>query len=232
MSEKNRRAPKDPARHSGGAGVAARQRREAAPPATNPPAKAISRRDWLGLAAASYLAGAPDLEAAQHVHKAVAAKSGAPYTPKYFKSAEWRTLRILAGLIIPADEESKGALDARAPEFIDVLCSQNEELALIYTGGLAWLEAAMQRRYAKGFADADNEQRLELLNLIAYRKNQSPELNAGIQFFAWARKMVVDAYYTHPAGIAQVGYMGNSAMTTFHVPAEAIDYAIKRSPFK
>jgi len=68
--------------------------------------------------------------------------------------------------------------------------------------------------------------------LIAYQKNNSPELEPGIHFFTWVRKMVVDAYYTHPAGIAQVGYMGNSSMTTFQAPAEAIEYAIKRSPFK
>jgi hypothetical protein len=191
----------------------------------------ITRRDWLAVAGASYLAGALDLEAAQHVHNAV---SGAnqPVAPRFFQPHEYKSLQILADLIVPADAESKGALDAHAPEFIDVLCSQNEELGLIYTGGLAWLEAAMRRRYSAGFADAGNEQRLEMLNLIAYRRNSSPELAPGIHFFAWARKMVVDAYYTHPAGIAHVGYMGNSAMTTFQVPAEAIEYAIKRSPFK
>jgi gluconate 2-dehydrogenase gamma chain len=194
----------------------------------------ITRRDWLAVAGASYLAGALDLEAAQHVHNAVAGakKSDQPYAPKLFKPHEYKALHILADLIVPADAESKGALDAHAPEFIDVLCSQNEELGLIYTGGLAWLEAAMRRRYSAGFAEASNEQRLEMLNLIAYRKNNSPELAPGIRFFTWARKMVVDAYYTHPAGIAQVGYMGNSAMTTFQVPAAAIEYAIKRSPFK
>jgi hypothetical protein len=191
----------------------------------------ITRRDWLAVAGASYLAGALDLEAAQHVHNAV---SGAnqPVAPRFFQPHEYKSLQILADLIVPADAESKGALDAHAPEFIDVLCSRNDELGSIYTGGLAWLEAAMRRRYSAGFVDAGQEQRVEMLNLIAYRRNSTPELAPGIHFFAWARKMVVDAYYTHPAGIAQVGYMGNSAMTTFHVPAEAIEYAIKRSPFK
>ncbi len=187
----------------------------------------ITRRNWLALAGASYLAGSLDLEAAQHVHKAVAEakKTGGVYTPKYFQPQEYKSLSILADLIMPADERSKGALDAGAPEFIDLMCSQNEQLANLYSGGLAWL-------HARGFAEASTEKRLELLNLIAYRKNKSPELNAGIQFFVWARKMVVDAYYTHPVGIACVGYMGNSAMTTFQVPAEAIAYAIDRSPFK
>ncbi|MEO7649168.1 MAG: gluconate 2-dehydrogenase subunit 3 family protein [Bryobacteraceae bacterium] len=195
----------------------------------------MRRRDWLAVAGASYLTGVLDLEAAQHVHKAAAAaarKSGGPYQPKFFREHEYKALGILADLIVPADETSKGALDARAPEFIDLLSSQNEELAQIYAGGLAWLDTAMRHRFSASFADAKNEQRIQMLDLIAYRKNNSPELGPGIQFFSWARKMVVDAYYTHPVGIAQIGYMGNTGMTTFQVPAAAIEYAIKRSPFQ
>jgi gluconate 2-dehydrogenase gamma chain len=194
----------------------------------------FTRRDWLALAGASYLAGALDLEAAQHVHNAVsgAKNLGQPYQAKFFQTHEYKTLQILADLIVPADAESKGALDAGAPEFIDLLCSQNEELGLIYTGGLGWLDGATRRRFSANFAGANNAQRIELLNLIAYRKNNSPEFGSGIRFFAWARKMVVDAYYTHPAGIAHVGYIGNAGMATFQVPAEAIEYALKRSPFK
>lgn len=193
----------------------------------------ITRRGWLVAASASCLAGTLNLEAAQAVHEAVAArKAVAPYRPKFFQELEFRSLTILADIIMPADEESKGALDAGAPEFIDLLCSQNDELGSIYTGGLGWLDAAMRRRYSATFIDSTPGQRLELLNLIAYRRNESPELGPGIRFFVWARKMVVDAYYTHPAGIAQVGYIGNTGMTTFHVPAEAITYALNRSPFR
>jgi hypothetical protein len=42
--------------------------------------------------------------------------------------------------------------------------------------------------------------------------------------------MVVDAYYTSPAGIKDIGYMGNTAVAKFEIPQEAIDYAINRSP--
>jgi gluconate 2-dehydrogenase gamma chain len=65
--------------------------------------------------------------------------------------------------------------------------------------------------------------------LIAFRENDAPELGPGIRFFSWARRLVVDAYYTSPAGIKEVGYMGNTAMSTFSVPQGAIDYAVKRS---
>ena len=68
-----------------------------------------------------------------------------------------------------------------------------------------------------------------MLDLIAYRKNNSPELGTGIQFFTWVRNMTVDAFYTSKAGMDDLGYMGNGAMSEFHVPAEAIEYAVKRS---
>jgi hypothetical protein len=42
---------------------------------------------------------------------------------------------------------------------------------------------------------------------------------------------VADGYYTSPIGIKDLGYMGNTASTHFSVPQEAIDYAVKRSPF-
>ena len=70
-----------------------------------------------------------------------------------------------------------------------------------------------------------------MLDVIAFRENDSPELGPGIQFFDWARRLVVDAYYTSPVGIKEVGYIGNSAMATFSVPQAAVDYALKRSPF-
>ncbi|HYL78666.1 MAG TPA: gluconate 2-dehydrogenase subunit 3 family protein, partial [Bryobacteraceae bacterium] len=95
---------------------------------------------------------------------------------------------------------------------------------------IAWLDFTMQRRHSTDFLSAKSEQQTGLLDLIAYRKNESPELGPGIKFFEWARRMVVDAYYTSPIGIKDVGYMGNSAMSKFEVPQEAIDYALKRSP--
>ena len=42
--------------------------------------------------------------------------------------------------------------------------------------------------------------------------------------------MVVDAYYTSPVGVKDIGYMGNTASSEFSVPAEALAYALKRSP--
>lgn len=167
------------------------------------------------------------------IHQAVAQdKTAGPYKPKALTAHEYATLRRLADLIIPADEHSPGALEAGAADFIDFLCAASDEMRDIYTGGLAWLDDEMKRRYrGKDFLGAQPAEQAAMLDLIAWRGNASPELNPGIEFFSWARRMVADAYYTSPIGIEDLGYMGNSAMSQFSVPREAVDYALKRSPF-
>jgi gluconate 2-dehydrogenase gamma chain len=102
-------------------------------------------------------------------------------------------------------------------------------MAAIYTGGLGWLDEAMKRQYSADFLTARGEDRAAILNKIAWRKNSTPELAAGVRFFAWTRRMTVDAYYTSAAGIKELGYMGNKGMTEFKVPQEAIDYVVRRS---
>jgi gluconate 2-dehydrogenase gamma chain len=182
-------------------------------------------------AAGQYVLAAQDV---QQVHQALAPQNG-PYTPKSLNTHEYATLQHLSDLIIPADEHSPGALSAGAADFIDFLCSASDEMKLVYTGGLAWLDEAMKHRYqGKTFLAANPSQQTAMLDLVAYRENlqQDPSLAPGIDFFTWARKMVADAYYTSPIGIKDLGYMGNTAMTHFSVPQAAIDYAVKRSPFK
>jgi hypothetical protein len=196
----------------------------------------FSRRDVLrtiGISLSLTATGADVVtaEAAQHVHgmvrEAKAAKG--PYKPRLLNAHEYATLQKLADLIIPADEKSKGALDAGAAEFIDFLCTANDELAAIYTGGIGWLDREMTRRHGALFINAKPDQQIALLDLIAYVKNESAELNPGIRFFTWVRNMTADAFYTSKIGMDDLGYMGNGAMSQFTVPAEAIQYAVKRS---
>src|SRR5690349_9473772 len=155
-----------------------------------------SRRDLLRhIGAGMSLAATGELvlsaQDAQHVHEAVAADKAAqkgPYKPKALTAHEYATLQRLADLIIPADERSKGALAAGAADFIDFLCAASDEMKEIYTGGLGWLDSEM-RRHSKDFLAAQPQQQTALLDLIAYRQNRSPELNPGIEFFTWARRM-------------------------------------------
>jgi len=199
----------------------------------------VTRRDLLRAIGSSMVltaggAGVLTPALAQHVHQAVSdSKSlsgGADYQPKGLTKHEFESLRKLSDFIVPADEHSKGALEAGAAEYIDFMCSRSPELAQIFTGGLAWLDIDSDRRYADTFVNAKPEQQKALLDVIAFRKNESQQTAPGIYFFAWARNMVVDAYYTSPVGMDDLGFMGNKAISSFSVPQEAVDYALKRSP--
>jgi gluconate 2-dehydrogenase gamma chain len=189
-----------------------------------------TRRSVLASIAAALLGGSLTEAQAQHVHDAVSqVRANGPYKPKLLTDHEYATVQRLAELIIPADDVSPSAVEAGAPEFIDLLASGSPEMARIYTGGIGWLDHEMEKRYGSAFVTAQPAQQTAMLDLIAYRKTSDPGLAPGIEFFDWARKMVVDAFYTSPIGVKDVGYMGNKGMTTFEVPTAAIDYALKRS---
>ncbi len=195
----------------------------------------FTRRDLVRIAAAAAAAGTLETAQAQHVHEAMAevksAEGGGPYTPKALTEHEYATMKRLSELIMPADEISPSAVEAGAPEFIDFLCSNNDDLKAIYTGGIGWLDNEMSHRYGAYFVDAKPADQTALLDLISYRKNASqPELAPGVHFFHWARMLVVDAFYTSKYGPKDVGFMGNKAVAHFEIPKEAIEYALKRSP--
>ena len=197
----------------------------------------VSRRDLLvrigaSMSLATMGEGLLPAQDAQHVHHAVAQAKAAQkgvYQPKALAAHEYATLERLTDLILPADERSPGAVAAGAAAFIDFLCSASAELREIYSGGIGWLDAAMQRRHGVDFLGAPAAGQTAMLDLMAYRRNASPELNPGIEFFAWARNMTVDAYYTTPIGVKEIGFLGNGAMAEFSVPKEAVEYALKRS---
>ncbi len=228
----------------------------------DPPISDPTRRDALRTIALSVtvLAGRMELEAAQHVHNSAKEekRQTGSYKPKLFSEHEFHTLGRLAELIIPADPVSGSAKDAGAPEFIDLLVSQNEELAVIFTGGLSWLDAEMRQRHSKTFVEAAPELQSGMLDSLVdagktRRERQSrgetyersdhyrdfrpygihpdSDLNPGLPFFDWMRKMTVDAFYTSEIGIKDVDYRGNGAVSKYEVPKEAIDYAVQHSPF-
>src|SRR5246500_1617538 len=154
----------------------------------------ISRRDvlrtlTLGVTVGGVLQVIP-LEAAelahQMVHKEKAAAPAGKYTAKYFTAKQYETIVSLCDTIIPKDERSGGAVEAGAPEFIDLLTSENEEFQMRLGGGLMWLDNFCVDRYGKMYLECVPEQRKEVLDLIAYRKNakENPGLTSGVAFFS------------------------------------------------
>ena len=193
----------------------------------------ITRRDALRrLALALTATGVLDRLGAEQVHALTAqaqAAAGGAYTPRTFTAAQFHTLERLTDLIIPVEDGKPGALAANCAAWIDMISSENDQLKTIYRNGFAWLDTAMKVRGGADFAGATPEQQTALLDLIAYRRNQSPELTPGIEFFTWVRRMTVDAFYTSEIGLKDIDYRGNSPMAVYPAPAESIAYALKKS---
>jgi len=123
----------------------------------------------------------------------------------------------LCKAIIPPDQESGGAVEAGAPEFIDLLSSENKDLQLQLGGGIMWLDATCSERYGETYLQCDPGQRTEMLDLIAFRKNaqQDPRLSPGIEFFSTLRKYTADGFFTSEIGIKYLGYIGNTYLKEF-----------------
>jgi len=90
--------------------------------------QSVTRRDILKTLAIGAVGGSVlqviPAKAAEFVHQAVrkekAASPAGKYTPKYFSAHQYETLNWLCDVIIPKDDHSGGAVEAGAPEFIDI----------------------------------------------------------------------------------------------------------------
>lgn len=180
----------------------------------------VLRVSMLGIPAGAILKLVP-LQAAQQTHDVVqaerATKSKGVYTPKFFKPDQYKTLRVLCQAIVPPDDHSGGALEAGAPEFIDLLTSENENYQRRLGGGLMWLDAICLNRYGRIYVECPRDAQKEILDLIAYRTNAEKDssLVVGIEFFSLLRDLTVDGYFTSEIGIKYLRYIGNTFLAEF-----------------
>jgi hypothetical protein len=183
----------------------------------------ISRRDILkslamSAAATSVLRTIP-AQAAEYAHHMVAAEKAATkvYAPKFFAAHEYKMLQTLCQTVIPADADSGGAIEAGAPEFIDLLTSENTEYQVTLGGGLMWLDSACSDRYGKVYLDCTPQQQKEILDQIAYRNNALTDarLSQGVEFFSFLRNITSDGFFTSEIGIKYLGYQGSAFLKEF-----------------
>ncbi len=176
----------------------------------------IRRRDLLGLLAAAPMAAlAVTREEAAHAADAVrqaqaqAARAGAPYALRFFTPREYATVTLLADLIIPRDAKSGSASEAGAPEFIDYIVAEQPARQTAMRGGLVWLDTECRRRVDKGFAEATDAERRQILDDIAWPRRARPELGHGVAFFTAMRDLVATGFWSSRMGVEDLGYVGN-----------------------
>jgi hypothetical protein len=188
---------------------------------------------WMLTAAASAVAlGRPPLTAAD-----AAAPSGRPYGtdpelnrdykpgdlwPLTLSDAQRRTAAALCAAIIPADDQSPSAASVGVQDFIDEWISapypdqQKDRQPVL--DGLAWIDAEAQRRFEKNFADLDDKQTSAICEDLCHAPDARPELTGAAQFFALYRNLTAGGFYSTPAGMKDLKYIGNMPLAEFKGP--------------
>ncbi len=156
---------------------------------------------------------------AAHAPAATSAPAG-PHAPKSFSPKEWRTIRVLSDLIIPADDKSGSATQAGVPEYIDEVVTDRHAHGGVQSsfeaqikGGLAWLDAESRHRFHNDFADCQPDQQRAILDLIAWPKKAAPEHSQAVAFFNRFRDLVAAGFYTSKIGINDLQFKGNTAIS-------------------
>ncbi len=146
----------------------------------------------------------------------------------FFTAEEMTTIAFLADIIIPRDEVSGSATDAKVPDFIEFIVKDMPRHQTPMRGGLRWLELQSLKRFEKSFSQISEKQRIEIVEDIAYPKKATPEMKQGVAFFTLMRNLTATGFYTSEIGIKDIGYAGNKPNQWDGVPQDVLDhYGVK-----
>jgi len=140
----------------------------------------------------------------------------------FFTAHEMATITLLADIIIPQDEISGSASDAKVPEFIEFIVKDMPDHQVPMRGGLKWLDIQCNKRFEKAFKDCSLSQQIEIVNEIAYPVKAKPEMKQGVAFFNRMRNLTASGFYTSEIGVADMGFKGNAPNQWNGVPDEVL----------
>jgi hypothetical protein len=134
---------------------------------------------------------------------------------KVLSPSQFETLEVLVDAIIPTDDRSPGAKQARVADYVDLLLSEvDRELILEWFGGLAALDADAMSRFRAPFSRLGARQVDAILQTIS-RNERAPKTPLET-FFVMAKQATVRGYYTSNIGIHEdLHYKGNQFLREF-----------------
>lgn len=141
--------------------------------------------------------------------------SGADPVPHFFSAQQFGALRRLSDLIVPAIEETPGALAARAPEFLDFLIGESPaERKQLYRNGLNLLNEHARRQHGKPFADLDAKQADTILTPLRERWTYTTPPDPLAAFLEAAKADILAATINSREWISVVSQRSRSASGT------------------
>ncbi len=141
---------------------------------------------------------------------------------KFFTAEEMATITILADIIMPKDEISGSASDAKVPDFIEFIVKDMPQHQVPMRGGLRWVELQSLKHFDKSFAAITEKQRLEIVDEIAYPEKAKANMQQGVSFFNLMRNLTLTGFYTSEIGVNDIGYAGNRPNQWNGVPADVL----------
>jgi len=141
---------------------------------------------------------------------------------KFFDDHEMATITILADIIIPKDAKSGSASDAKVPDFIEFIVKDIPGHQTPMRGGLKWLDIQCLSRYQKTFKDASPEQRIDMVDDIAYPNKVKPGMAQGVAFFNKMRDLTASGFFTSEIGVKDMEYLGNTPNQWRGVPDDVL----------
>lgn len=175
---------------------------------------AVTRRDLFQIAGSVSALAAASAAAAAQSHET----HSAAYQRKVFDEHQWHTVHVLCDLILPADEHSGSASQAGVPEFIDDWLEfrtredGDDNLQAQIFGGLAWLDLESSRLFHQSFAAASPAQQKQILDRIAWPERAAKQDAPWVAFFDRFRGLTLNGFYSSKMGIADLPYLGNTAV--------------------
>lgn len=142
---------------------------------------------------------------------------------KFFDEHEMDTIRVLVDIIIPADETSGCATDAKVPDFIEFIVKDMPRHQLPMRGGLKWVDMQCLKRHNKTFIDCTSQDQLALVDEIAYPTKAKPEMKQGVTFFNLLRDLTATGFFSSEIGLKDLGYAGNKPNRWDGVPQDVLD---------
>lgn len=147
---------------------------------------------------------------------------------QFFDPHEMATITVLVDIIIPRDDVSGSASDAKVPDFIEFMAKDRPEHQIPLRGGLKWLDVQSSKRFNKVFTDCSASQQIEIVDDIAFPEQAKPGMEQGVAFFNLVRNLTATGFFTSEMGIKDLGYVGNRPNQWDGVPQEVLDqYGIK-----
>ncbi|MEO8333725.1 MAG: gluconate 2-dehydrogenase subunit 3 family protein [bacterium] len=146
--------------------------------------------------------------------------------PLAMNATQRRTAAVLCDVIIPAEGQTPSASTLHVHDFMNEWISapypahQRDRVLLL--DGLAWMDAESARRFGKPFYKLAIQQRHAICDDICYEPKAKPEFKTPAAFFRRYRDLTAGGFYTTPAGMKDIGYVGNVALPAFNGPPKDV----------